>query len=551
MSLHNFDKFLEAKLQISNDMMFRLDRIHNKANTTIKYLQEYGVDIPNLDINYLDSGEAKDMVTLMPEDRLSRISDAGGWEGDAWENKYRVSSKFGRAIRKILNAAKEVNPEELSNHISLDITDAEMEDYVNKFKSSNQRFDNIRVVNGDDIAFFYLADRYSDKDDGTLGDSCMRYPRCQHYLGIYTDNKEQVSMVILLDPDKELSTTSNSGVFNKILGRALVWTLDDGQKFMDRVYVNDSSDVDLFKEYAASKGWLCKGKQSYDNRDNIFNAKTGELCDEICCTLINHKFDMYPYVDSMKFYEPSTGKFASTYDGLSNYRKFDDTDGNGDLVWDDYNDCLIDRDEAVYCEYGEGYTDHDSACYMEYREASAFSTYVYYSEFENDYILKEDAVYSKYHNGYLRAVKSLPFYNWHINGMDSISKFSDDIVYVIIDIDESDRKQTRLDDDPNICEYGYDNWYMKGVFGLEVGDYVTIKESPDSTMYKVIGFEHLENEDYPFVDLGYVEEESEQYALVINGYPYFKLDDVTKVANNQLSLDLEKINHKYLNRYNH
>ena len=42
MSLHNFDKFLEAKLQISNDMMFRLDRIHNKANTTIKYFQSNG-----------------------------------------------------------------------------------------------------------------------------------------------------------------------------------------------------------------------------------------------------------------------------------------------------------------------------------------------------------------------------------------------------------------------------------------------------------------------------------------------------------------------------
>lgn len=550
MSLYNFDKFLEAKLQISNDMMFRLDRIHNKANSTIKYLQEYGVDIPNLDINYLDSGEAKDMVTVMPEDRLSRIVGANGWEGDAWENKYRVSAKFGRAIRKILNAAKEVNPEELSNHISLDITDAEMEDYVNKFKSSNQRFDNIRVVNGTDIAFFYLADNYSDKDDGTLGDSCMRYARCQNYLGIYTDNKEQVSMVILLDPDKELSTKSNSGIFNKILGRALVWTLDDDQKFMDRIYTNDSSDVELFKEYATSKGWLSKGKQTYDNRSNIFNSKTGELCDEICCTLINHKFDMYPYMDSMKFYEPSTGRFVTTYDGLSNYRKFDDTDGNGDMVWDDYNECLIDRDEAVYCEYGEGYTDHDSACWMEYREASAFSTYVYYSEFENDYILKEDAVHSRYHNGYIRARRSIPFFNWHTNSMDSIHQYENDsLEYVIIDINDTDTKQARLNDDPNIREYG-DYWYLKGAFGFEIGDYVTIKESPDSSVYKIVGFAHLENEEYPFVDVGYVDEESEEFALMINGYPYFKLDDVTKVANNQLSLDLERINHKYLNRYN-
>ena len=53
----------------------------------------------------------------------------------------------------------------------------------------------------------------------------------------------------------------------KIVGRALLWTLEDGSKMMDMIYYIKDSDRQLFLQYGKENGWVCR-----DDRD--FYKKT-------------------------------------------------------------------------------------------------------------------------------------------------------------------------------------------------------------------------------------------------------------------------------------
>jgi hypothetical protein len=192
MNLNNYRKFLETKLEISDDMLYRLRSIEdNRANHNILYLNDNEVDMPKLDISFLDNDKEKDdMATFMPLDRADRVNMND--EEEPWNNKFRISGKWGRVVRKVLNAAKELPSGKYSLHD--DIKDSDIEDYVNKFKSSKKRFDNFKIVIGEDIRHFYHHDNYSRGEDGSLGDSCMRYDEAQAFLDIYTNNPDKIRL---------------------------------------------------------------------------------------------------------------------------------------------------------------------------------------------------------------------------------------------------------------------------------------------------------------------------------------------------------------------
>jgi hypothetical protein len=551
MNLNNYKKFLETKLEISDDMLYRLRSIEdNRANHNILYLNDNEADIPNLDISFLDSDKEKDdMSTFMPLDRADRV-DMNDEEAK-WNNKFRISGKWGRVVRKVLNAAKEL-PSDRYNLYN-DIKDSDIEDYVNKFKSSKKRFDDFRLVHGEDIRHFYYHRNYSLGESGTLGDSCMRYEEAQAYLNIYTNNPDKIKLLILMDTDSEGDDiVTVSGIEYRIKARALIWTLDDGRIFMDRIYTHDSSDVELFKEYAKDNGWLFKLKQTFDNSDNITDAKTGLYRKTLSCTLSHFRYNTFPYMDTLKFFNGYTGLLQSDHSNMRNYRKLDETEGNDDMVDDDVNGGRISRDDAIHCEYGDGYTDSDTACYLEDEEVYAFPSRVYYSKYEETYILKNRAVKSRYLNDYLRERNSVEIWNWNIQGIDYMPEDHDDVIEVIRARDKeeySTRTELRLKDDPNIQKYG-DDFYIKGIFNdIEVGDKVRINYHAEHEFdpvkeYKVLDYVDVGGNE-PYIDLGVKDEEGEEIL--------FPVDNLTKIEKdpNQLELELsyEKFSHKYLNRY--
>jgi len=201
----------------------------------------------------------------------------------------------------------------------IDFKPTDVEDFVNKYKSivtqMREKFDNFKIVKGEDIRKSYLLDNYLNTN-GSLGNSCMRYEKCQKFLDIYVKNEDKVSLVVL---EKD----------GKVTGRALLWTDYKERKIMDRIYTNNSADEQLFKDFAKANGfWHKKNQDMYE--DTPFIGPNGEEERTIVIQLMEHyDYRYYPYMDSMKFYNPSTGSLTNNSSSDHEYNLTDTDGGNG------------------------------------------------------------------------------------------------------------------------------------------------------------------------------------------------------------------------------
>jgi hypothetical protein len=234
--------------------------------------------------------------------------------------------RVGRLVNSIMTAAKQP------------VTPKEVEDFTNAYKSAwdmmNDAFSKFDIVSGHAIARWYDESSY-ESDDSTLGSSCMRYDTCSEYFGIYTDNSDVVKLVILYS---EKGSTLKDGKFvsNYIKGRALLWKTNQGDMFMDRIYTNNDSDVELFKQFAEKNGWWCKKTQ---NSSNHFTAqKGGSFKDPSYSVDLNwadHEY--YPYVDTLSYLKlneldvrDNSGTITNDTDLISPQYELRDTEGSRD-----------------------------------------------------------------------------------------------------------------------------------------------------------------------------------------------------------------------------
>jgi hypothetical protein len=209
----------------------------------------------------------------------------------------RQEIRVGRAIRSLLNAK------------SLKFTDAEIEVFVNEFRGilsvMNDVFSRFEIVNGEELFFWYKRENYEFARMGNLGSSCQAVGR-RDWLEIYIDNPDTVNLLILKSFDQP----------NKIIGRALIWNLEDGKKLMDYIYVSKDSDKNVFKEYAKAKGFIVREESHRDTWVAYLKPKP-------------EGYESYPSIDTMRHWDRNSGK-------LSNNRFTDseeihwDNDGDGD-----------------------------------------------------------------------------------------------------------------------------------------------------------------------------------------------------------------------------
>jgi hypothetical protein len=82
---------------------------------------------------------------------------------------------------------------------------------------------------------------------------------CQPYFDIYVLKIKECVLIIF------------RGVSNpdKISGRAILWTDNDGNKIMDRVYTNNSPDVVLFIEFANRNNFYHKYYKTQQSQHRI------------------------------------------------------------------------------------------------------------------------------------------------------------------------------------------------------------------------------------------------------------------------------------------
>jgi hypothetical protein len=320
----------------------------------------------------IDDDTYNDFIEWIPWTGGDDFKNSESW---IWNNTKRTDINAGRLFIKILTKAK-VNFEQ-----------SEIEKLVNLYKSSYDKLNGkkfFELVEGDDILKYYHEKNY-DVNSGDLSNSCMRYEKCQKFLNIYTKNPNQVKLLVLkLNPDSE-----------KIIGRSLIWKLDNGKYYMDRVYTSFSSDIDLYRKYAKENSYL-----DYYDDDS-----------ELVVSLENFDFKYYPYMDSMIYLDIDSGKISNRGEG----RELQCTDGTWNDADDDENYVYserygerIERDNAVWCEDLDDYCYIDDSYYLEYKNCWVSDRADVVSSNETgDYYLSDDAVRSEYLDDWILSDDSI------------------------------------------------------------------------------------------------------------------------------------------------
>ena len=211
----------------------------------------------------------------------------------------RQTIRIGRGIRGLLSSAKKT------------FTDSEIEQFVNKYKSEfdrmNDVFRNFEMVKGSDISKWYNYTTYEQgQNKGPLSTSCMSNVN-PSYFDIYVDNPNSCQLLILKTDDGQ-----------KIKGRALIWTLikPTNMIFMDRVYTHADSDIELFRQYAKSKGIYAKYHNSSTANSTVIVPETGmeENVREIVAKVRPGEYDKYPYLDTLKCFNIEEGTLSNIDD---------------------------------------------------------------------------------------------------------------------------------------------------------------------------------------------------------------------------------------------
>ena len=411
--LYSFDDYifeeylkLDAPLYYSQSLKDTLAALANKGDKVARFLYYAEQSSENQsDITFVDLGTGNDKVSFIQVNRVLRMIDKdlgdaesknqgqlkGQLPQDYLDKMYRFKNntnssvwkdqrtelQVGRFATKIIQKTKDTNAKSLTQN--------DINAFVDNFKAyrdfQTTKKDKFEVVQGEEIRKWYDEDTYEDAAYH-LNNSCMRYDRCQRYLNIYTENPNQVTMVIMKGMDP-----------NKIIGRALIWKLDNGEIYLDRPYANNDEDVNLFKQWGRDKGYSVYS--DYKNKE---------------VTLDKSDFSSYPYMDTFKYLDRGRNLLSTDSsefdDGNEDWIKLESTGGGYDEaqsgIYSEYLGEYIDEEYAVWVEDLQSYIHGDDAYYLEYKDQYVSQgANVVHSEYDSQYYLEEDTVHSEYLNDYI------------------------------------------------------------------------------------------------------------------------------------------------------
>ena len=259
-------------LTLNRWKLVKKQELNEYNNLTFYYLQDFDTPSKFIVVYYQRGAQA-----LIP------IGSTSNRKGDV---------KLGRFINKFLTAIGKNFPattiERLVNMYQAEVL--MKKDALNHFK----------VVEGEDIRKWYHEKMYESSNGGQLANSCMRYPKCQDFLDIYVENPQVCKLLIFTNTEDELR------------GRALLWTLENGKKYMDRVYTNKDSYDNIFLKWANQNRYT-KGIES----KSVVKVNTKD-------------YELYPYMDTFIFYDADEGKLSNSQIFQRPYAQLDETDGEPD-----------------------------------------------------------------------------------------------------------------------------------------------------------------------------------------------------------------------------
>jgi hypothetical protein len=295
-------------------------------------------------------------ISYLPKGKQPVYSSPG-----TWGRENRQTAKPARIVQKVLAQKYSCK---------------EFEDFSNWLKAELVNSGDFHLVTGPDITRYYNADTYL-KEEGTLGNSCMRYDTCSSYFTVYEDHAK---MLVCLRQ-------------GKLIGRAIVWTVGD-KTLMDRVYTCFDYLENQFIDYARANKWYHRvSNELLENRETQewlgpdSDYKTPVRLD--LSISLGKSYDYMPYVDSFRYYDPDAltintiwkrGMYfldctdGEYYDGCDDDYDEDDEDCEEytceacgyverapdyseleEIVWSDIDSAYYCRHCAVYCDGVEEY----------------------------------------------------------------------------------------------------------------------------------------------------------------------------------------------------
>ena len=292
------------RMYLSTDLMNILKNMKSPVAKELLNLSKNNVkfDISFMDIHRGYNPDDAGKVTFFSTIKVRKLEEKGldiqksrnDYNSELWTSKLRVQpTKIGKVAKKIFKDK---------------FHQSEIESFGNEFKAKTDNNNRLKIVYGNDIKKWYLGKNYAS-NNGSLGGSCMRYDEKNKFLNIYSENDQNnesfshIGMLILTDEN------------NKLLARALVWfnsiKPEPGRIFMDRIYYSNDHQIDIFKEYANSNGWIYKHQQTYNNATYIDPNDNNKHTLSISFRLKPKKYEYYPFLDTLMYYTPDTGRISS------------------------------------------------------------------------------------------------------------------------------------------------------------------------------------------------------------------------------------------------
>ena len=299
----------EEKIDKLGDILLILEKRIKVGDSLTKKLNSINSDLSKKLLAFFNSDKIKDTTEVdyidydRNDDKLFTIG---------YTNKHKDSPKFGKEeIKKFkINTLLRY----LGSTIQ-DIKDYEVKNLISHLQKGDTS--QLKVVSGNDILWVYNCKNY---DEGTpnMG-SCMAGEDSQKFLEIYTKNPNQVSCLVLINPEN-----------NKIRGRALIWTTTNGIRIMDRIYTTNDEYDKSFNTYAEDNGIST-------NNSGIHEVKLDN----------GGEYAHYPYMDTFNFYTPDSSVLSTNNGELY----LTDTGGNDNNVYSKIMGISIPEIDAVYSEY--------------------------------------------------------------------------------------------------------------------------------------------------------------------------------------------------------
>lgn len=315
-------------------------------------------DLVECPVNFISVSEGDPTkISYLTEERILSLEKELP-HTDFWTSSRRFQARPGAFISKIFKNISSKEVEKFSN--------------LYRAQSTRPKF-TFKIVNGESIRYYYFYDSYKDHCRGSLGNSCMKHDGCQKFLDIYVDNKDIITMLVMLDEN------------DKLMGRALLWDFES-HKIMDRIYTHSDEELQFyFKKWATDKGYLYKSEQNWYNTLNFESIGNKKREVKVDIKLPKMEYRYYPYIDTFKFYNTEKGtlhNYLPDAEYRRNVKILSASDG-----------CKLEHDYLMFDDIDRVYKYRNEVINITYLDIWTHQSNAQWSDVNNQWILHKDSIY--------------------------------------------------------------------------------------------------------------------------------------------------------------